>query len=397
MVDSNRTISELFSEAANRLRAEFEFARSTNPHPGEKGAEVEEVLKSFLNSHLPQRFHSGSGYIIDNDNNISKQTDVVIYDALSSPVYRASSKTQIIPADTVAAVIEVKTCLNKTEVKDSFEKILSCKKLRKTPLSKIDQKSTGSNLATVATMGVIFGFDSDTSLKTLGDNLAELNKTCESKLWPDMLIVLDKGVLSYGVSFPGQRQLAGGMAPPCGEDFVIPPMAVYLVAHNDEQFSLNRFFSRLLAHLTFYPHRVSNPPFDVMLADTAKQARIVAPYQYNTKGQLKPSPPEMNIENEPEAPFSMRVDDENGEQLGLMQFIPWQDGSVIRWYGKMPLQALLLLLLPTRKVTIINQPDSPFQLSSLLNVTAEAFRTWPEILAKNSNMIGTLIEVNSKN
>ena len=102
------TISDLLVEAGKRLRAEFEFIRESNPHAGDKGEEVEQVLAAFLDDHMPKRFKSGSGILIDFDNKVSRQTDVIVYDALSSPVYRTGEKTLILPYHTAAAVIEVK-------------------------------------------------------------------------------------------------------------------------------------------------------------------------------------------------------------------------------------------------------------------------------------------------
>ena len=92
------TISKLLTDAAKRLRSEFEYIRNSNPSSGEKGAETEIILREFLNAHMPKRFHAGSGFIIDNENKISRQTDVIIYDSLSSPLLRADEKTQIITA-----------------------------------------------------------------------------------------------------------------------------------------------------------------------------------------------------------------------------------------------------------------------------------------------------------
>jgi len=249
------TISSLLSDAAKLLRSEFEFIRSSNPHAAEKGSEVEGILRTFLNQHMPQRYHAGSGFIIDNTNNISRQTDVIIYDALSSPLYRASERAQIVPADTVACVIEVKTCLSKSELQNAFEKITSCKSLKKRPFSDLDQRSTGSQLTTVETLGIIFGFDSDISLETLASHLKELNKSCPSNLWPDMVVVLDKGVLEYWVSWPGESNLAGELANSGSEGFPIPPFYVHLTVLYDGNYSLNRFFNRLLSQLTFYPRR----------------------------------------------------------------------------------------------------------------------------------------------
>lgn len=380
-----QTISKLLSEAAKLLRHEFEFIRTSSPHPGEKGEEAEIILKNFLNLHLPQRFRASSGILIDNENNISRQTDVIIYDVLSSPIYRHSEKTQIIPFDTVAAVIEVKSCLNKNEIKDAFDKIVSCKKLKKRPLSQLDQRPTGSKLTTIGTFGIIFGFDSDTKLETLAENIKEFNKDYESKLWPDMVIVLDKGVINYGISYPGEMDIAGALAPLCDDKFPVPPFYVNLIVHKDEEFSLNRFFSDLLSHLTFYPRRPSTPPFELILEGTTKKAMTITGYQFNMKRELKTVPPEMY--KNPKPPISMKVDDSTSKQIGIMQFIPWQDGSVIRSYGAMPLGFILSIIFK-KEVKVIEHSGA--QLSLVLKITEEDFRKWPEILSERTLMTGSI-------
>lgn len=103
------TVAELFQSASNRLRVEFESYREGSFHSGQMGAEVETVLRNFLDAHLPGRFGSSSAFLIDGENNVSKQCDIAIYDALSSPVLRSSPVQQILPVDHVAAVIEVKS------------------------------------------------------------------------------------------------------------------------------------------------------------------------------------------------------------------------------------------------------------------------------------------------
>ncbi len=140
------TIATLLTNAGRQLRADFEHVRATMPHPGVKGAEVEQILRTFLDRHLPQRFRSGTGLIIDSENSLSNEMDIVVYDALSSPLYRFSERAQIIPADSVASVVQVKSAMNKRELEDAYRNIASCKKLRKRPLSDIDRRATGSPL-----------------------------------------------------------------------------------------------------------------------------------------------------------------------------------------------------------------------------------------------------------
>jgi hypothetical protein len=133
----------IFAQAARKLRQDFDEL-SVVPHNGLKGNEAEKLVKVFLKEHLPKRFSVGSGFIIDRSDNVSKQTDVIIYDALNCPVYRASEDAAIFPSDNVAAVVEVKSCLDKKQLILSFENILATKQLAKTPSSEASFISTVS-------------------------------------------------------------------------------------------------------------------------------------------------------------------------------------------------------------------------------------------------------------
>src|ERR1700722_5332375 len=116
MSENPPTIDELFKLAAETPRFDFEKIRKEIQHYPTSGQEGEELLIKFLNNHLPRRFSATSGFVIDSENKVSKQSDVLIYDAENSPVYRAGERAQILPADSVAAVIEVKAKLNKSEL-----------------------------------------------------------------------------------------------------------------------------------------------------------------------------------------------------------------------------------------------------------------------------------------
>jgi hypothetical protein len=68
--DEQYSVSDLFMQAAWRLRKEFDYVRETNPHSATKGSEAEKVLR-FLNKHLPQRFRAPTGILIDANNAVS--------------------------------------------------------------------------------------------------------------------------------------------------------------------------------------------------------------------------------------------------------------------------------------------------------------------------------------
>jgi len=263
---------------------------------------------------------------------------------------------------------------------------VSCKSLEKTPFSDLDRRSTGSHLTTVETLSIIFGFESKLTLNTLAGHLKKFNKSCESKYWPDMVIILDRGVINYWVSYPGEVKFEGEIHNQCQDGVPIPPFYIHLAVVEDGEYSLNRFFNRLLSHLTFYPRRPSTIPFDIVLQGSGGSISHVESYQYDLQRILKTVPQQMYIQNEDGLPLSIEVFDEKDNQIGLMQYIPWQDGSVVRWYSGIPLQHILQLLLPKPKGIVIKQPSSDAQLSSVLNISRDEFRKWPELLSERSNI-----------
>lgn len=381
------TVAGLFTDAAKLLRAQFEYTRSSQPHAGSKGQAVEGILKDFLNAHLPRRFHATTGIVIDYDNSLSRQTDVIVYDALSSPIYQASEVSQIIPADSVAAAIQVKTSLDKETLREAYVNIASVKGLKKRPASDIDRPPTGSPATTVATLGIVFAFDSSTTVETLAENVVELNKEYASKLWPDMIVVLDKGVITYGVGFPGASGFAGTWGPPGTDDFKIPPIYIHPVLFKEGEFILNRFFIGLLSHLTFYPYRVGTPPFDVMLQGSDKQAMTFEAYQFGLDRALHVVPKEWQSPGA-RPPLRMRViQKQTGRLVGEMEFMPWVDGAVVRWQGAIPLQGMLAILLDDKDALVMGYPDAPqVQLSSVLPIDETKFKEWPQRLAKRSDL-----------
>lgn len=125
------TVPELFESAGRQLKHDFERIRETNPHSGEKGSELEGVLRRFLDA----------------------QTDVIVYDALASPVCRASERLQILPIHTTAAAIEVKASLNAATLKDGYAKIHSCKALKSEPMRPVDRSATQTSLDSLGSLG----------------------------------------------------------------------------------------------------------------------------------------------------------------------------------------------------------------------------------------------------
>ncbi|MCA1594404.1 MAG: hypothetical protein LC754_17620, partial [Acidobacteria bacterium] len=160
---ANVTRQSIFAQAARKLRQDFEEL-SNIPHSGVKGNQAERLVKIFLKEHLPKRFGVGSGFIIDRFDTVSKQTDVIVYDALNCPVYRASEDAAIFPSDNVAVVVEVKSRLDKDQLISAFENIRATKRLAKTQAPELPIPIT------TQTVGCLFAFDSAISLDKISEH-----------------------------------------------------------------------------------------------------------------------------------------------------------------------------------------------------------------------------------
>jgi len=380
------TIAGLISKAAKKLRDDFEHVRDTISHSGEKGGETEDKVREFLNGHLPKRFHATKGFVIDVDNQMSDHQDVIIYDEQSSPVYKYDGANQIVSADAVAAIMEVKAVLNKGHLAEAFAKIEEVKRLRKRPISGMDQKATESTLTTTGTLGIILGFGSDISLTKLAEHCVELNEKYETAHRPDMIVLLDVGVINYTVQFVGTRNM-GDLAVAADDEFVIPPCYIFLVAREDGAFSLNRLFTHLLSHLALYPRRPSIPPFSVLLEGTSSIVHGLGTYQYNTERRLvRYEQPSMTPGKQ--NPIIRIRDKVSKEELASMTYIPWQDGGVIRKKGKIPLIGLLVWFTKGEPPRTMQVEDA--ELSMVLKVTRPEFEKWPATIERQSNMTATL-------
>jgi hypothetical protein len=246
------TRQEIFAQAARKLRQEFQEL-STVPHAGLKGQEAEELVRKFLRGHLPKRFDVGSGFIIDGLNNLSKQTDVIIYDALNCPVYRASETAAIIPSDNVAAIVEVKSQLDKQRMDEAFANAAAAKGLGKTPLSDTPF------LVTAQTFCCLFAFATPLNLETLAQHYKDgVHKHGLGR----HVDVLDKGIIMLAAQVPEfgpswNPIMMEGFGGNQGEG---SHLAVSTTKMEDD--SLDMFLRLLLAQLAHFRGLVGHPGFD---------------------------------------------------------------------------------------------------------------------------------------
>ena len=106
-------------------------ARELIPHPGEKGMEIEEKIREALARVLPEKIGVSHGFVIDSNDEISKQMDIVLYDKMNTPKIYIGDHVQIFPVESTYACGEVKTKLDSRGLEDVFRKCLSYKNLHR--------------------------------------------------------------------------------------------------------------------------------------------------------------------------------------------------------------------------------------------------------------------------
>ena len=160
-------------------------------HPGERGRERESALKQFLSEYLPSRYSIAKGEIVDSQGSVSRECDLVIYDATKCPLLLSGDDYRVFPVEPVLGVIEVKSRLDESELRDAVEKVACAKRL---------YRKSGPVL------GVVFAYTSsyrqDPMQKT-ARCLQRLNREVGPVEYLDLLCILDAGViLTYADCYP---------------------------------------------------------------------------------------------------------------------------------------------------------------------------------------------------
>lgn len=193
------------------MLAEFEDTRHVK-HRGSKGVLREAVvLDRFLRKYMPRNVELvESSEMLSVDGKRSGQCDLLIKDP-GAPFLLEKDEYRIAAAESIYGVIEVKSNLTTSELKDAYRKIAFAKDLPRTAYQESirprpSRTMYGSKWEHLPLVGMIFAFEG-AELETLGDAMAELAEEFEDRphLQVDSVWVLNKGALVW--SDPGTQQI----------------------------------------------------------------------------------------------------------------------------------------------------------------------------------------------
>jgi len=343
------------------------------------GANLPVSLGSILGRFLGWPFEVISGKVVDLEGNKTDTFASVVYAKSEGAV---ATDLDAIPADATAAIIEACENMDLEGFRAAYRQVAKAKRLKKRAVPHLKETPR-----TTVTLGIIFALRSAIPLEDLAEELVRLNSETPSREWPDMVVVMSAGVINYEAQFPGES-LCGDYLPPAEGALAtfIPPIYVVIVVRPTIDYTLNKMLSFLIAHLTVFCLEAKLPDWTQILEGVPKKALTISGFQYNLGGDLLPVPRQFyNDRYMP--PLPMRVEDQGGNLLCTLQFLPWQDGGTILLRGRLPLDGILIFLgeKVSGRIHVFKRPD--LQLSSVLPITQEHFHGMLKNLQRRSNMI----------
>lgn len=117
-----------------KLLSEYEIAKDQTKDDAAKvehGNVGESVIRNWLKEFLPKRFGVCKGYIITTNLDYEgpmEEWDIIIYDAIESPILFTRDTKKAIPIEYVRGIIEVKSTLNSESTKRAEKKLSKLKR-----------------------------------------------------------------------------------------------------------------------------------------------------------------------------------------------------------------------------------------------------------------------------
>lgn len=118
MKQEHSLVSEVLDATAQEMRARLDKSQAGQRHSGLRGDSAEEIVRDMLRDYLPQSLGVTIGEVIDSLGNVSGQADVIVYDALRTPMLFSSVQgaSHTVPIEGVLGVIEIKSHLQKKDL-----------------------------------------------------------------------------------------------------------------------------------------------------------------------------------------------------------------------------------------------------------------------------------------
>ena len=191
-------LKEKIAPIERQMLARLEEIRATHVNSGIKGTIAERTVADFLQKYLPLKYQIGNGEVVDQDNNTSRQTDVVIVNE-NHPFTFSPNEPGLVFIEGVVAAGEIKSVLGKKEIGDVIQKSITFKKLRPKYIKGCQRWGKESDFPRFSDRRAFFAFayesnlSNETILELLREAKEKAGQTNEYIL--DAICVLNRGFI----------------------------------------------------------------------------------------------------------------------------------------------------------------------------------------------------------
>ncbi len=185
-----------------RMKLKLDEIRETHQHKGNKGANVEQIIRDFLKVYFPADNRIGHGEIIDSDGGVSTQLDAIITNEYH-PLINDLSQPSLYFIEGVACAGEIKSILNSQDLDTILKNCLNYKNLNLN-LSRsmmIHSNKSDTKRFIEKRPFFLFAFESQITLDTVSEKISNFNKENCPQIWQqiDAVFLLDRGsVVNFG-------------------------------------------------------------------------------------------------------------------------------------------------------------------------------------------------------
>ncbi len=169
-------ISEELNNKSNKIRDYFAT------HKPSAGSNREGLVAAFLEEYLPKKYAISSGLILSKNGCFSNQADIIVADQMSNAPLFGENNEKIWLVESVYSLIEVKTQLTPTTLKDSFEKCRKFKELTRSYASDFGRQNIKESLF------VLWAFNAPNP-QTAKQNIENELQNIPREQQPDFIVV----------------------------------------------------------------------------------------------------------------------------------------------------------------------------------------------------------------
>jgi hypothetical protein len=191
---TNKTqVLNYFADVAEKLRRDSDqLRRDFRTHHPSAGSNREDLVAKFLRGHLPKAFGIDTGLILSQSGHLAREADLVIVDQLWNAPLHPTTPKRLWLAEAVYALIEVKTTLTPSTLRDAMKK---CRRFKTLPRT-FDTAPPYSHRV-IDSMFVLWAFEGPKP-ETIKKNVLKVTSGGPRSEQPDFIVVPDSIIAIAG-------------------------------------------------------------------------------------------------------------------------------------------------------------------------------------------------------